>query len=186
MPILIAIWGLCFFLVVECVVFLPLYILGIPACWLASRHAGTHDEPSWLYPDRTIRAYNSRLLDEWLGNHEDGMKPVFSWWPKEKTALQWFLRNPVGNMRFWPIVSTKPSASTRWVGTASEIPGISQSGWFLAWSGPYAGFRWQNGKWGVWIGWKINPRDARFIMDNDYRNWGLGTALQLMSFKVVR
>lgn len=179
---LMALWGLLTFLMVEVCIFLPLFILGIPLAWWASRHAATHETPSRLYPQRTILAYDSRLLDAWVGNYEDGCKPVFDWWPEEKTAFAWFLRNPVCNLRFAPIISTRPSPNTQWVGSTDAVPADGVPGWFIAWSGPYVGFLWQNTRWGVWVGWKINPRDARMIPADDYRRGGLGTAMQIMRF----
>jgi hypothetical protein len=182
MAAIMAIWGLLLFLLVEVVIFLPLYIVGLPMAWLAGRYAGTHETPSRLFPDRAILAYDNPVLDWWVGNYEDGLKPVFDWWPAEKTAFQWFLRNPVCNLRFTPLISTKPSPNTQWVGSVDAVPANGVPGWFLAWSGPYVGFLWQNTRWGMWAGFKINPRDARFVPADDYRRWGLGTACQIMRF----
>lgn len=182
MPIIMAMWGLFTFLIVEVFIFLPLYIVGVPVAWLADRLAMKHFTPSRLFPERFIVSYENRLLDWWVGNYEDGVKPEFDWWPAEKTALQWFLRNPVTNLRFTPILSTKPCPiRVKWVGS-NEVPANAVPACFLAWQGPYVGFLYQNTKWGVWIGWKINPRDAFFVPSDDYRRWGIGTACQLMRF----
>lgn len=179
MPII----GLLFYLAVEIFIFLPLYIIGLPVAWLAQRFAKTRTEPSRLYPDRTIVVYDNHLLNEWLGNHEDGIKPVFVWWPKEKTAFQWFVRNPVCNMRFWPIVSTKPCPSkVRYLGIGEDIH-AGTPGWFLCWQGPYAGFLYYATKWGIWIGFKIRPEDRNGLPPENYRNWGIGTVAQFYLVK---
>ncbi len=113
-----------------------------------------------------------------FGNWEDGLSP--SWWTG--TRYGFFVRNPVSNMRFWPIVSTLPSTGVKHVGTAAEVPADGTSGWFMAWQGGYVGFRWECASWGIWIGWKVNPRDALPDAPRDYRYSGLGTACQLLHF----
>jgi hypothetical protein len=174
------IWGIISYLLVEVVIFLPLFILGFPACWWAQSHAEREERPSMLFPERTIICYKNRILDAWLGNWEDGIQPEFEWW-SGKSALAWFNRNPVCNLRFLPIISTKPSPNTVFIGT-DEIKDDGVPCHFLAWSGGYVGYRYQNTKWGVWFGYKINPRDARYVPADDYRIWGLGTAGQIMIF----
>lgn len=129
MPFLMALWGLITFALVEVCIFLPLYILGTPVAYCASRWAPTKEVPSRLYPERTILAYRNAILDWWVGNYEDGCKPVFDWW--HGSGFQWFLRNPVTNLRFTPILSTLPSANTQWVGTLWEVPMDKAPGWFL-------------------------------------------------------
>lgn len=176
-----ALWGLAAFLVVEICTFVPLYLVGIPAAWLASRYARSVPVPSRIYPDRLITAYANPIMNWWVGNYEDGIS-VFGY-----SVVGWYLRNPVTNLRFVPVISTLPSPNTHWVGTLNEVPADGVLGWFLAWSGPYVGFLWQ---WktpvfsvtGIWIGWKINPRDAFYIPADDYRRSGLGTAFQIMRF----
>ena len=99
------IWMIVFFTLVQCIVFLPVFLFGLftfPAWWrwapkeeFLSSMTGEHDTRfSWAW------------LDELLGNHEDGLLPA--WWITEDagTAYGWFVRNPVANMRFWPVVST--------------------------------------------------------------------------------
>lgn len=182
MIIFVAIYGLIFFLAIELLVFLPLYIMGIPVSWFASRWAKQKTVPSRLYPDRSIVAYENGLLDWWVGNYEDGAKPVFDWWPAEKSTLAWFLRNPVTNLRFTPIISTKPDPfKLRYVGSDS-VPPKGVPGRFLAWQGPYVGFLYQNTSWGVWVGWKLNTRDRRYLAPDDYRIYGIGTACQFHRF----
>ena len=176
MALVMALWGILAFLAVEVCVFLPLYIVGIPMAWCASRWVPMVPGPSRIFPERQILAYRWRWIDWWVGNYEDGAAPE-GW-----TAFRWFLRNPVCNLRFTPIISTVPGPDTRRVGSVDEIPPDGAPGWFLAWRGPYVGFRWQCRTWGVWLGWKVNPRDARFIAPDDYRRWGLGTACQVMRF----
>jgi len=175
----IALWGLITFLAIEVFVFLPLYLIGIPLTIAASRYARIKVVPSRLYPERDIIAYSNQVLDWWIGNYEDGLDPEFEWWDSSKTALDWFLRNPVCNLRFVPIISTKPDPlRVRFIGTLDEIPHQNRPGWFLCWQGGYVGFFYQNESWGIWLGFKVNPRDARYVLPDDYRNWGIGTVAQ--------
>ena len=164
-------WMLITWLPVEVFILLPLYLLGLPTVALASRFAKREQGVSVVTGGSIIQWANP-ILDEWIGNHEDGiMVPGYTPWT-------WFLRNPVCNMRFWPVISTRPSLHTHYVGTASEI---GLPGWFVAWAGPYVGFYYQNAAWGLWLAWKINPRDARPDAPKDYRSFGLGTACQRLS-----
>ncbi len=172
---LIAAWGLVSWLVVEVLIFLPLYIIGLPLAWWAQDGGRVIEVPSRLYPERTVRAYANPVLNWWIGNYEDGIEP------EGYTPFRWFVRNPVCNLRFTPIISTLPSTATRWVGSVDAIPPDGAPGWFIAASGPYVGFRWQCRTWGVWLGWKLNPADARGT-PNDYRKFGIGTACQIMRF----
>ncbi|BDU76312.1 hypothetical protein [Mesoterricola sediminis] len=183
---LIALWGLVAWLLVEMVVFLPLYLLGLVLMPILLRWAPRTVRPTripneYMHPGGLVEAFAWDWADALWGNKEDGLLP---WWWEQKggTAWGWFLRNPVCNMRFWPIISTLPSPSTQYVGTLQDVPANGDPGWFLAWAGPYVGFLWQNTHWGLWIGWKINPRDARRIDPEDYRTHGLGTACQFMRF----
>lgn len=178
--VLMALWGLVFFLCVEICIWLPLYLLGIPGSWLASRFARIVVVPSLMDPERPVFAYANPILNWWLGNKEDGIRPTFDWW-QGKTAFQWFLRNPVCNLRFTPWVSTRPSPDTQFIGSNQVEPDGTPCH-FLAWSGPFVGYRYQNTRWGMWLGWKVNPRDARFVPPDDYRCWGIGTAAQIMRF----
>ena len=171
------IWMIVFFTLVQCIVFLPVFLFGLftfPAWWrwapkeeFLSSMTGEHDTRfSWAW------------LDELLGNHEDGLLPA--WWITEDagTAYGWFVRNPVANMRFWPVVSTLPQPNNvRWIGTIDHVPSSKETGWFYCWQGAYSGLLIQRGSWGLWLGWKTNPRDA--LMIKDYRWAGLGTTLQL-------
>lgn len=165
-------WAIVSTLVVEIVAFMPLYLLGLLVVPLASRYAPRTQRPSRIDPARMIETWANPVLDELWGNHEDGIR--FETWD----VWAWYLRNPVCNMRFWPVVSTLPGPGTRFVGSPEIAPGCR----FVAWRGPYAGFRWEGKRWGVWFGFKVNPRDSRFVPDNDYRRWGLGTACQLLRF----
>ena len=177
---IMALWGLIFFLLVEVCIFLPLYLVGLPVAYCASRWAATKTVPSRLYPDRQILAYANPVLDWWVGNYEDGCAPVFDWW--HGSGFAWFLRNPVCNLRFAPLISTKPDpVNVHWIGS-NAVPADGVPGCFLAWQGGFVGFLYQNTRWGVWLGWKINPREAFYIAKDDYRQWGIGTACQFMRF----
>jgi len=174
-------WGLLTFLLVEVLVFLPLYLLGIPAAWLASRYAKTVIRPSVVYPRNRVAYYVNPILDWWLGNWEDGICP--EWWASlDGTPFTWFLRNPVTNLRFARILGTRPDpARIRYVGS-SRMPEEGRAGWFICWQGPYVGMLWQNTQWGVWLGWKVKPEDRLGVHADCYRYYGVGIAAQLMRF----
>lgn len=175
--LLMALWGLVAFTIVELVVFLPLFLLGIPLAWWAAGHADTRMGPSRIWPARMVKVYVNPILNWWIGNDEDGI--TTEGFP---SPFRWFLRNPVTNLRFTPALSLLPDPErVRFVG-AEAIPPDGVPGWFIAWQGPYVGFRWQNRAWGIWAGWKINLRDAQGVPADDYRRFGIGTALQLMRF----
>jgi len=181
-PLFMALWGIVTFAVVEILFFLPSYIMGILLVLISAKYAKQSYKESPIFKGRMVFSYDDEVLDAWIGNWEDGICPTGT------SHLKWFLRNPCTNLRFCPGISTFPSRNTRWVGSLNEIPPDGTPGWFLAWSHGYVGFRWQ---WvkpifkinGIWIGWKINPRDARELPYDDYRRWGLGTSLQLLRFK---
>lgn len=168
-----------FFLFVEICIFLPLYLFGLMAFPVAYHFANLVLVESRVNKDQYIVTFKNRVLNEWLGNHEDGLLP--SWWGKERhgTAYGWFVRNPVSNMRFWPYVSTLPSPDTKWIGTLDWVPD-KETGWFIAWHGIYAGWFWQTKNFGMWLGWKVNAIDRRIgtmaAPEKDYRYSGLGTA----------
>ncbi len=184
-----ALWGIIFFLLVEVIVFLPLYLVGLVAFPLAFHFASRKLVESRINSGEYIVAFQNPILNEWLGNHEDGLTPT--WWQKARngTAYGWFLRNPVCNMRFWPIVSTLPEPDkVGWVGSLDFVPSDPiDTGWFFCWQGWYSGFYYQNKSWGCWVGWKTSPRDRRYGKlggpAKDYRFWGLGTVLQVFSNK---
>lgn len=178
------VWMIVSFVFEEVFIFLPLYLLGLVAFPFAYHFGMLTIKPSFINKGQDIIAFQNRVLDEWLGNREDGLLP--SWWVKERsgTAYGWFVRNPVSNMRFWPIVSTLPRPEkTGWVGSLDYVPNSpNETGWFFCWEGWYAGFLYQGKRFGCWVGWKTNPMDRRIGKLNgpqiDYRSYGLGTTLQ--------
>ena len=171
--------GLITFALVEILVFLPLFLLGLVVVPLALRLAPTVQVPSRLWPV-TITTFRSKVLDELWGNHEDGI--LAGWWAaKGGSAWTWFLRNPISNMRFWPVISTRPvPARVRYIGSPT-IPPDGTPCCFLAWQGPFVGFRWQSDTRGLWIGWAVNPSDSQG-MPNDWRAFGYSTVLQILRF----
>lgn len=181
MVVLRFIWLIVSFLVVELCVFMPLYLAGILVFPLAYRYAGKVYRESNINTGYWVLTFKNPILNEWLGNHEDGLLP--SWWVQERdgSAYGWFLRNPICNMRFWPVVSTLPSKRTSWYGNLIGIPSDNRKGWFLAWQGPYTGFWWQGKARGCWFGWAVNPAD--FLGTNDYRSHGLGLKSQIWRVK---
>lgn len=180
-----AIWfipiGIMFFLAVELFVFLPLFLLGLVVLpflyWFASFDL---DEKGLLH-------FENPLLEELFGNFEDGINPP--WWAAKHpdkdapySSYLWFIRNPVTNMRRWPIVSTLPKKSVKWFGNVDEIPQEGFPGWFIAWQGPYVGFFYQTTTYRIWLGWKISPRDSWTHPPRDYRYDGIGLAVQWIRF----
>ena len=174
------VWGSIAFLAVESLIFLPLYLLGIPVAYAASRWAKRDTGFSLITPDRAIVTYHNKLLNWWIGNKEDGIWPDFA---KELglSVFQWYMRNPVTNLRFVPVISTRPCPSkVRFVGSP-VMPDDGVPGWFICWQGPYVGVLIQNASWGLWWGWKVKPEDRYGVIG--YRRFGIGTACQLMRFK---
>ena len=173
-------WGLASWLAVELLIFLPLFALGLILMPALLRFAPVVQVESRVNPGQQIEAFRWTWAQTLFGNWEDGLLPL--WWSQQGgTRYGWFVRNPICNLRFWPIVSTLPSPSVRWIGNVAAVPPDGTPGWFLAWQGLYVGFRWQCASWGVWLGWKLNPRDAT-VIPTDYRVHGLGTACQFMRF----
>ena len=171
-----------FYLFVEIFIFLPLYLVGLVVFPIAYHFAALKIEPSFIKKGQYILAFRNRVLNEWLGNREDGLLP--GWWQKERngSAYGWFLRNPVSNMRFWPYISTLPYPGTKWIGTLDRVPD-KETGWFIAWHGIYAGWLWQTKTFGCWFGFKVNPVDRRIgrmdAPEKDYRYFGLGTSCMI-------
>jgi hypothetical protein len=170
-------WLIMFFTLTEVIIFLPVFLFGLLTFGAWYRWAPKEPFTSSMTNEAATK-FKWAWLDELLGNHEDGLLPV--WWITEDagTAFGWFVRNPVANMRFWPVVSTLPDpAKVGWIGTLDHVPGPKETGWFYCWQGAYSGLLIQRASWGLWVGWKTNPRDQHAI--RDYRWAGLGTTLQL-------
>jgi len=184
MTILRFIWLGISFLAVEVFIFLPLYLVGLLAFPIAYHFASLTVKESYINTCQDVLGFKNRVLDEWLGNREDGLLPA--WWQKERngTAYGWFLRNPVCNMRFWPYISTFPNSERmKWIGTIDHIGNANETGWFLCWQGLYTGFWYQGKYFGCWVGWKCSPRDRFPDAPRDYRYCGLGIACQLWKAK---
>lgn len=173
--------GTIFFLAVEIFIFLPIFILGLGLLpFLIWFSPIIHDNKGLLH-------FKNPTLDELFGNFEDGLCPF--WYSQAHPDIDshwsvylWFIRNPVANMRRWPFISTLPKRSVKWIGTINEIPEDGKPGWFIAWQGPYVGFLYQTPENKLWLGWKLNPRDAMDNAREDYRYNGLGTCLQWVRF----
>lgn len=180
-------WMLITWLLVEVLVFLPLYLLGLAAFPIAWKWAPLVPDDSRVWDDgRVIVAFQWRWLDEWLGNHEDGLLPQ-QWVDQSGTAYSWFIRNPISNLRFWPVVSLKSDqARVRFCGNVAEI--LETPGWFVCWQGAYVGLRWIWSKpilktKGIAIGWHLNPRDRNGIPVDDARRFGIGTVCQRLKYE---
>lgn len=184
MLVLRVLWLIVAFLVVEVVIWLPLYLVGLLVMPCALRWAATVRVPSRIYPEMEITAFRSRILNYWLGNLEDGLCP--DWWARHeggdswRARWRWFRRNPVCNLRFVPVIGTKPNPEkVGYLGHPDKgQPDGTPECWY-AWQGWYSGFRWQNGKWFVWIGWKIRPEDRLGLDPRDSRRAGIGIACQV-------
>jgi hypothetical protein len=175
----VAPWGLASWLLVEVAVFIPLFLLGLALLPVLLKWAPIVHTESRVNAGQQIEMFRWRWAQTIWGNWEDGLLPA--WWAQQGgSRYSWFIRNPVCNMRFWPIVSTMPSTGVRWCGNVSAIPPDGSPGWFVAWQGGYVGIRWQCKSWGIWVGWKLNPADRNGC--DDYRRFGIGTACQIMRF----
>ena len=172
----IAAWGLVAFVAFEACIFLPLFLVGLPVAWFAAKHAELGLGVSRM-GSRSIIVYKNPILNWWVGNYEDGVIP-----DAKTKAFRWFVRNPVTNLRFVPLLSTRPDPERLQSVGSDEIAPSGTPCLFLAWQFPYVGFRYQNKSWGVWLGWKLNPRDKRYVDPNDYRRFGIGVAAQILRF----
>lgn len=189
LPWMLSTWG-----AVELLVFLPLFLAGLIVFPIAEAWIPIVVTNSRVW-DRAILAFKWRWVDIWLGNDEDGLRGAAG--GKTFDAYLWFIRNPVSNMRFWPLISIKPHEwlpghhgvyrelpAPLWVwGNAAEV--AETPGWFVCRCGWYVGVRWIWAKpilsiKGIWIGWKLNPRDAKGIPFNDYRKAGIGLCCQIL------
>lgn len=180
-------WGITSWLLVELLVFTPIFLVGLVLMLPLLLAAPITLAESRVNAGQTIAVFEWSWAQTIWGNWEDGLAPA--WWiatmptaPMWWIRYQWYLRNPDCNMRFWPLVSTLPSPDVEWCGPLTEVPASGVPGWFVAWQMPYVGFYWACSTWGIWAGWKLNPRDAQPNAPTDYRYFGLGTACQLLRF----
>jgi hypothetical protein len=127
----------------------------------------------------------------WLwGNDEDGIadatyKQFDSMFMR---IIYWScLRNPANNLRFVPFLSCKIDPdNVLFIGTYGSNPELILEYnkkvplWYFAWDGWYSNychlFKWRNGLWKFWIGWKIYPDDITGV--TPYRINGAGFATQ--------
>jgi hypothetical protein len=175
-------WLTFSWLAVELFVFIPLFILGLPVLAVALKLAKIESRPSITPWKADVLAFKNPVLDWWLGNKEDGLCAM--WWRRDhptwsgwRLGWSWFVRNPLTNLRYAPIVGTVPRpARIRFLG-ADDEPDWDHPGWCLTWDGPYSGFVWQTAKFKLWIGWKLLPQDRFGILG--YRQYGVGPAAQL-------
>ena len=167
-------WMLITWAAVELLVWLPLFVLGLAAVPLMLRAGLITERESWLNQGQQVIAFRWSWADELWGNHEDGLCPA--WWAqKGGTAWTWYLRNSISNMRFWPVLSTRANRNTHFRGSTEIAPGCR----FVAWTGPYVGLRWEGARWGIWLGWAVNPRDASEVLTSDWRAHGYSVVAQV-------
>ena len=174
-------WGLATFIIVQGLVFLPIYLIGLVAVPLLVRWGATVQRPSIMPINPPATCWANPIADILWGNKEDGVMGDPHWQENGGTIMGWFLRNPVTNMRFWPIISTKPVPSKVHFFGMNRFPEDGEPGWCFAWQEGYIGFRWQNASWGIWAGWAVNPKDSEGPPD-DWRAFGYGVVLQVLRF----
>ena len=187
MVIIVILWGLISWATVELTVFVPVYILAMLLLPALFKWSPIVLGESRVNMGQTIEVFKWGWAQALFGNWEDGLSPV--WWttqcgeirPTWNTRWTWFLRNPVDNMKWWPIISTIPNPSrVRFIGTPC-IPPDGVPGCFLCWQGGYVGFRWQCATWGIWAGWATSPSDSLGI-PKDWRAYGFGPVLMILRF----
>jgi len=179
-PWLLLTWGLC-----EILVWLPLLILGtvIVPIQLLLMDPNKYIKESLINKGMPIYVFPYKWMDELFGNHEDGLAPEWWWEKKGKdksfwyVAITWFYRNSIRNMSFWPIVGTLPIINKiEWIGSDAYPNPVGKT-CFIVWMGYYSGFLIQTkNNNGLWIGWKIYPKDRFGIAD--YRHYGIGPDTQ--------
>ena len=178
-------WLLVTWLLFEVCIFLPLLLLSFPTLALALCFAPTESVTGKMDSHLQITQFKNRFLDAWLGNYEDGICPP--WWAERQVGKSiwwqrwtWFVRNPLCNLRYAPILGAPAVASrVRWVGMEEAVEGVP--GYFVAWIGGHVGTICLTDHWKLWIGWKIKPehRFGHF----EYLSHGIGVTAQLRRFE---
>jgi hypothetical protein len=185
-------------------VMIPLTVVGIVLVAVLALFPGAMQwRDSRHYKDgRKVLCWRWKMVDALFGNDEDGIHglpvvfepPVYvtqprqHWW-RDKTqgwslwrmVFIWAgLRNSVANARFLPFFGLLINPQR--VGYAANA-----KGWWLAWQGWQAGFRWYwNAERYFWVGWKVKPADSDDFLgpvgttlpDRDTRAPGVGFAFQ--------
>jgi hypothetical protein len=173
---------------------IPLWLVGIPICYYLARTKKSHVAYVSRY-DRTLRVWAPKWAWLW-SNDEDGVDglrggdPDNFWW-RDQTKDDWTRlfhwsgwRNPVGNLRFVPLLSFKIDPSrVHFIGNADPRNVVHLQdrpfmvGTFV-WQFPYSGLWLYLGKFRFRIGWKLEPKDAQGLEENDYRRQGCGFTFQ--------
>lgn len=105
---------------------------------------------------------------------------------KDIHIIYWTLiRNPVNNVRFFPIMGVKPiSSKIKFVGSENCVEDSSNDDkevWYLCWQGVYGGFRihirFKTFMLRIMFGWKLRPEDTKAI-SNFIRSQKVGFAYQ--------
>lgn len=115
-----------------------------------------------------------------VNGRPSGSRPGSRWW-----RLKWYLRNPVENLRYLPILGFRPDvARIRARGNCNVTPDydgpLTGLRWSYVWQGAYAGL-WLRmpARWAFRIGWKLIPADVRGISQFDGRAPGMPFAFQI-------
>lgn len=193
LPVHLAAW------VLRILAVLPLWLLGLPICYVLARREAWSVQPSRLFRDahgpKRLPQWNPRWAFPW-SNDEDGITGNAMWtsdhmhWPQWKRAFVWSAwRNPVNNLRLiWPfgirIVPERVRTRSNCLNSPDEDWRGDRVLWAYTWQGAFAGLwiRWpyRGGHGQLRIGWKLIPRDARMAPpETDHRSVACGFGLQL-------
>jgi hypothetical protein len=169
-------WMVLTFILVQALVWLPIFLLGVLVVPALQRWGSTVQRPSLMPWKPPVDHWANRWADALFGNPEDGVKGDLPWQEGGGTVYGWFLRNSVCNMRYWPLISAKANLNTRFVGVGNvNDPGAR----FVAWTGFFVGAQFPFLGREVWIGWAVNPRDATALYpESDWRCYGYSTVAQ--------
>lgn len=187
--------------ILRLVVTAPLWLIGLPVCYVLAKRRAWVLEPSPYYqnPDGS-----PRMLLQWkprwakvFNQYEDGVTGAVWWqhakreWPEWKRAFVWSAwRNPINALRFvYPFGIKLVPGLIQFRGNVQDSPqdddareGVYRFRWCYAWQSVYAGLwiRWpyRDGYAQFRIGYKVLPKDARGVPDSDYRSKGCGFGLQ--------
>lgn len=176
-----------------------LWILGIPICAMLARSEDWKESTNYLHPDRVIKVWGRKWAWLW-SNDEDGVTGHPEWQERYKDSPRWgafrwsAIRNPSNNLRFVKGLSFKiDPARVGSVGNSADpakrmpvdaqpLPGVTK--WAFTWQLPYAGVVYRRQltdtrHFQIRLGWKLLPKDASGVSDDDYRKLSCGFGTQI-------
>lgn len=180
-----------------------LWVMGVPICAMLAKSEAWKESTNYLHPDRVIKVWKPKWAWLW-SNKEDGVTGHPGWQEKYAKYPRWgaFVwsawRNPSNNLRFVKGVSLKiDPTKIGFKGNASDPPKrlpldaqppVGDVKWSFTWQGLYTGLVWRKQltktrHFQIRLGWKLLPKDAEGVSDDDYRKLSCGFGTQLHLFR---